>query len=61
MRTLIGGWVPKLIATTALIVGVCTAALGRVPPPVPEIAIGSGVAAASLIAGAILVFRGRRK
>ncbi len=61
MRTLIGGWIPKLIATTALIAGVCTAALATDGIAVPEIAIGNAMAAASLIAGAILVFRGGRK
>jgi hypothetical protein len=55
---------PTIIAVTLLILGT-TAALcaGPAPPPptVPEIDPSSSMAALALIAGAVLVIRGRRK
>jgi hypothetical protein len=51
----------KFIAATLLVLG--TAAISRAGggPPVPEIDPTTGAAALALVAGAVLIIRGRRK
>ncbi len=53
----------KTIAPIVLLLGVTTAALAVPPPPpvAPEIDPGSTASALTLMAGALLLIRGRRK
>ncbi len=50
----------KLAGLTLLLVGVA-GVMSAVPPPIPEIDPSSGVSAVAMIAGALLIVRGRRK
>ena len=51
-------------AVSLLLIGVASAAFAQIHPPpagAPEIAAGSATSALTLLAGALLVIRGRRK
>ena len=56
---------PFIAAVTLLVLATATVSMAGVcfipPPAVPEIDAATGVGALSLIAGAVLVIRGRRK
>jgi hypothetical protein len=51
----------KFIGTLLLVLGATTGLMAEVPPTVPEINVRSGMAALGLLAGAVLILRGRRK
>jgi len=50
----------KALATLILLVGTATFAFGQ-PTPVPEIDANTSIAAITLVSGALVVFRGRRR
>ena len=51
----------KILGMMLLILGVAQFAIGSGDTPAPEINVESGVAAFTLLSGALLVIRGRRK
>jgi LPXTG-motif cell wall-anchored protein len=51
---------PVVVAVALLILGTSTVSMA-ITPTVPEINSTSGLAAVALLAGAVLVLRGRRK
>jgi len=51
----------KFIGMVLLLAGFSSLAFAGAAPPAPEIGPASGVAALTLVSGAILVIRGRRK
>jgi hypothetical protein len=58
---MLGGRVNKLIAVMLLVLGTSTVLMATPPPPtIPEIDATTSMAAVALIAGAMLVIRGRR-
>jgi hypothetical protein len=56
-----GKFMMRFAGTILLFLGVAGAALAGVHPPAPEIDPGSAVSALTLLSGALLVIRGRRK
>jgi hypothetical protein len=51
----------KFIGMVLLLAGFSSLAFAGAAPPAPEIGPASGIAALTLVSGAILVIRGRRK
>ncbi len=51
----------KFAVILPLILGTAAVAMAGGPPPVPEIDPTTGAAALALVAGAVLIIRGRRK
>ena len=51
----------KLVGTMLLLMGMAGFAVAGLAPPTPEIDAASGIGALTLLSGALLVLRARRK
>ena len=51
----------RFIALTVLVLATCTASMASVIAQVPEIDPRNGIAPLALVAGAVLIIRGRRE
>ena len=61
MRKFAKATLPFMAAVALLVLGTATVSMAARPVQVPEIDPASGAAAFTLIAGSILIIRGRRK
>lgn len=61
MRRFLTATMPTVAGVALLILGTTTVSWAGAPLPVPEIDPSTGIAALTLVAGAVLIMRGRRK